>query len=56
MVRKRPTATFTVVANPDYPLEEAARVLEAADEDFRFANHTMDIDTVWKLQLDRVTA
>lgn len=56
MVRKRPTATFTVVANPDYPLEEAARVLEAADEDFRLANHTMDIDTVWKLQLDRVTA
>ena len=30
--------------------------LEAADEDFRLANHTMDIDTVWKLQLDRVTA
>ena len=56
MVRKRPTATFTVVANPDYPLEEAVRVLEAADEDFRLANHTMDIDTVWKLQLDRVTA
>ena len=56
MVRKRPTATFTVVANPDYPLEEAVRVLEVADEDFRLANHTTDIDTVWKLQLDRVAS
>lgn len=56
MVRKRPTATFTVVANPDYPLEDAVRILEAADEDFRLANRTMNIDTVWKLQLDRVTA
>lgn len=56
MVGQRPTATFTVFANPDYPLEDAIRVLEAADQDFRMANHTMEIDTVWKLQLDRVTA
>lgn len=56
MVGQRPTATFTVVANPDYPFEDAVRVVEAADQDFRMANHTMEIDTVWKLQLDRVTA
>lgn len=56
MVGKRPTATFTVTANPAYSLEEAVRVLEAADQDFRMANHTMEIDTVWKLHLDKVPA
>ena len=56
MVGQRPTATFTVFANPDYPFEDAVRVVEAADQDFRMASHTMEIDTVWKLQLDRVTA
>lgn len=56
MVGQRPTATFTVFANPEYPLEDAIRVIEAADQDFRMANHTMEIDTVWKLQLDRITA
>lgn len=56
MVGQRPTATFTVVANPEYPLDEAVRIIEAADQDFRMANHTMEIDTVWKLQLDRITA
>lgn len=56
MVGKRPTATFTITANPSYPFEDAVRVIEAADEDFRLANHTMEIDTVWKLHLDRVPA
>ena len=56
MVGQRPTATFTVFANPEYPLEDAIRVIEAADQDFRMANHTMEIDTVWKLHLDRITA
>lgn len=56
MVGQRPTATFTVVANPDYPFEDAVRMIEAADQDFRMANHTMELDTVWKLHLDRVTA
>ena len=56
MVGKRPTATFTVFANPEYPFDDAVRVIEAADQDFRMANHTMEIDTVWKLQLDRVSA
>ena len=56
MVGKRPTATFTVFANPEYPLEDAIRVIEAADQDFRMANHTMEIDTVWKLHLDRIAA
>lgn len=56
MIGQRPTATFTVTANPSYPLEDAVRVLETADQDFRMANHTMEIDTVWKLQLDRIAA
>ena len=56
MVGQRPTATFTVFANPEYPLDDAVRIIEAADQDFRMANHTMDIDSVWKLQLDRITA
>lgn len=54
MVGQRPTSTFTITANPSYPLEDIVRVVEAADQDFRMANHTMEIDTVWKLQLDRV--
>ena len=56
MVGKRPTATFTVFANPEYPFDDAVRVIEAADQDFRMANHTMEIDTVWKLHLDRIAA
>lgn len=56
MVGQRPTATFTLTANPEYPLEDVVRVIESADQDFRMANHTMEIDTVWKLQLDRVAA
>lgn len=56
MVGDRPTATFTVTANPAYELDEAIAAIEAANEDFRVANHTMEIDTVWKLQLDRIAA
>lgn len=56
MVGKRPTATFTVFANPEYPFDDAVRTIEAADQDFRMANHTMEIDTVWKLHLDRIAA
>lgn len=56
MVGDRPTATFTVTADPSVSFEDAVRVIEAANEDFRVANHTMEIDTVWKLQLDRIAA
>lgn len=56
MVGQRPTATFTVTAQPEYQLEEAVQAIERANEDFRIANHTMEIDTVWKLHLDRVAA
>ena len=56
MVGNRPTATFTVTANPAYDLSDAISAIEDANEDFRVANHTMEIDTVWKLQLDRVSA
>lgn len=56
MVGQRPTVTFAVTANPNYPFEEIIRAIEAADDDFRLASHTMDIDTVWKLQFDRISA
>lgn len=55
-VRDRPTATFTVTANPDYDLETIVAFVEAIDADFRDAVDTMDIDTVFKLHLDKVTA
>lgn len=56
VVGNRPTARFTVIASPSYSLDDVARFLEGADEDFRLANHTMEIDTVWELHFDRVTA
>lgn len=56
MVGQRPTATFTVTAEPAFRLEEAIDAIERANEDFRTANHTMEIDTVWKLHFDRVAA
>lgn len=55
-VRDRPTATFTVTANPDYDLETVVAFVEAIDADFRDAVDTMDIDTVFKLHLDKVAA
>lgn len=55
-VGDRPTATFTVTADPRATMDEAIAAIESANEDFRVANHTMEIDTVWKLHLDRVNA
>ncbi|MCT1449545.1 hypothetical protein [Corynebacterium sp. p3-SID1194] len=55
-VGDRPTATFTVTANPDYDLETVVSFVEAIDADFRDAVDTMDIDTVFKLHLDKVAA
>lgn len=56
MQGERPTATFVVIADPSYHLDDAVQAVEAADNDFRLANHTMEIDTVWKLHLDRIVA
>ena len=56
VVGNRPTARFTVTASPSYSLDDVTRFLEAADEDFRLANHTMEIVTVWQLHLDRIVA
>ena len=56
MVGQRPTATFTVTADPAYNLDEAIEAIEDANADFRLANDTMEIDAVWKLQLDRIAA
>ena len=56
MVGQRPTATFTVTADPAYNLDDAIDAIEDANADFRLANDTMEIDSVWKLQLDRIAA
>lgn len=53
-VGERPTATFTVTGDPAYSLEDLVELIERANEDFRVANHTMEIDTVWQLHFDRV--
>ena len=55
-VGDRPTATFTVTANPEFDLETVVAYVEAMDADFRDAVDTMDIDTVFKLHLDKVAA
>lgn len=56
MVETRPTVEFVAVANPAFSLDEVAAVIEATDQDFRMANHTMNVDTLWKLHYDQVTA
>lgn len=56
MVETRPTIEFVAVANPAFSLDEVATVLEEADQDFRMANHTMNVDTLWKLHYDQVSA
>ncbi len=55
-VGKRPTVTFTITANPDYELETIISFVEQMDTDFCDAVDTMDIDTVFKLHLDKVKA
>lgn len=54
MVGSRPTVTFTVTTDPELSLPDATRVVEAADRDFTAACGAMDIDTVFKLHLDRI--
>lgn len=56
MVETRPTVEFVAVANPAFSLDDVAAVLEAADKDFRMANHTMNVDTLWKLHYDQVAS
>ena len=55
-VGQRPTATFTITANPEFDFETIVAHVEQLDEDFRDAVDTMDIDTVFKLRLDKVAA
>lgn len=55
-VGKRPTATFTITANPEYEFETLVAFVEQVDADFRDAVDTMDIDTVFKLHVDKVAA
>lgn len=54
-IGRRPTATFRVVAQPSYRFADVAAVLEAADRDLADALPGTDLDTVYKLELDRVT-
>lgn len=50
----RPTATFTVVPAPALPLEEVAGLIEAADAQFADALEGIDLDTVYKVEIDRI--
>lgn len=54
--RERPTATFAVTADPAFHMDDLIELVERANEDFRVANHTMEIDTVWQLHFERVAA
>ena len=53
---QRPTVTFTINANPNVELDTIISFAEQMDTDFRDAVDTMDIDTVFKLHLDKVKA
>lgn len=55
-VNKRPTVTFTINANPNVELDTLIAYVEQMDTDFCDAVDTMDIDTVFKLHLDKVKA
>ena len=55
-VGDRPTATFTITANPEFSFDSIITYIEQIDADFRDAMDTMDIDTVFKLHVDKVTA
>ena len=55
-VGQRPTVTFTINANPNVELDTIISFAEQMDTDFRDAVDTMDIDTVFKLHLDKVKA
>lgn len=53
-VGDRPTATFTVTGNPEYDFNAIFAAVEEIDADFTDAVDSMDIDTVYKVQLDRI--
>lgn len=55
-IGQRPTATFTITADPEFEFETILAYVEQIDADFRDAVDTMDIDTVFKLHVDKVTA
>ncbi|MHA2788039.1 hypothetical protein ACXZ66_02675 [Corynebacterium sp. S7] len=54
MVKKRPTITFTVAADPHADLRTLVTLIENVEADFRDAVEDLDIDTVYKLHLNRV--
>lgn len=56
LVGARPTATFHIVADPYYSFAEVAELIERTDRDFCEACRGVDIDTVYKLELDRISA
>ncbi|WP_018297789.1 hypothetical protein [Corynebacterium lubricantis] len=54
MVKQRPTITFTVHADPHADLRMLVHLIENVEADFRDAVEDLDIDTVYKLHLNRV--
>ncbi|WIM68074.1 hypothetical protein QP027_01365 [Corynebacterium breve] len=56
MIKDRPTITFTVSADPHADLHDLVHVIEATEDNFRDAVEDLDLDTVYKLHLNRVEA
>lgn len=52
--RARPTLQYTVVANPDTPLERLTNAVETNERDFREAFPDADLDTSYKLHFTKV--
>lgn len=52
--RARPTLQYTVVANPDTPLERLINAVETNERDFRDAFPDADLDTSYKLHFTKV--
>lgn len=54
MVKKRATISFTVHADPHADLRTLVHLIESIEEDFRDAIEDLDMDTVYKIHLDKV--
>ncbi|SDS51494.1 hypothetical protein [Corynebacterium timonense] len=54
-VGPEPTATFTVVTDPALPLREAAALLDETDAQLADALEGIDLRTVYKVELERIT-
>ena len=52
--RARPTIEFTVTARPEADLTKLNDMIETSEADLRDAIEDVDIDTVYRLHMDKV--